>query len=165
MTERFIAALIGSPFGLSGRVKIESLSGEKNHLFNLQKVLLRKENSETEYKIEEFFSSPFSFKLKGINSPEEARALKGAEIIISRAEAVPLSQGEFYIEDLRGLEVTVEGTFAGTIGDLIEGGGGFLAEIVLTNQEKRLIPFRNEFFGTINLEENRIELLHKWILE
>ncbi|MCL1812795.1 MAG: ribosome maturation factor RimM [Treponema sp.] len=165
MTERFVTAILGAPFGLAGRVKVKSLSGEDNHLLKLQKVTLRKGELEKEYAIEEVFGSPLSVKLKGIDSPEAARELKGAEILIPREGSAPLKEDEFYIEDLRGLEVVSQGKTAGTISDLFEGGGGFLAELVLVNGEKKLVPFRNEFFGKIDLKAGTVELLNTWILE
>jgi 16S rRNA processing protein RimM len=165
MTDHFVAALIGSPFGLSGRVKIKSLSGEESHLLQLQKARLRLGEIEKEYLIEEIFTAPLSIKFAGIDDPEAAMKLKGAEILISREQAAPLQEDEFYIEDLRGLEIITEGKTAGTINDVIEGGGGFLAEILLTTGEKRLVPFRNEFFGPVDPESGMIELLKPWILE
>ena len=176
MTERFAAALVGPPFGLTGRLKIESPSGETSHLLGLKKVVLRKGRggekgcgekggTEQEYLIEEVFTAPLSVKFAGIDSPEAARALKGAEILVPREQAAPLSEGEFYIEDLRGLEVIAEGKTVGTISDVIEGGGGFLVEVLLVSGSKRLVPFRNEFFGKVDPAAGWTELLEPWILE
>ena len=164
-TERFVTAILGSPFGLTGRIKAQTLSGEENHLFELKKVILCKEKIEKEYVIEEVFSNPLSIKFEGIDSQEAARALKGAEIIVPRSQAAPLDEGEFYIEDLRGMEVIAEGNTVGIISGLIEGGGGYLAEILLEQGEKKLVPFINEFFGPVDLPAGRIELLKRWILE
>jgi len=177
MTEHFAAAVVGAPFGLTGRVKIESLSGEDSHLLGLKKVLLHKsrdgrnpekeivKEGTKEYTIEEIFSSPLSVKFAGIDSPEAARTLKGAEILVPREQAAPLLDGEFYVEDLKGLEVFANGQTIGSVGDVIEGGGGFLVELLLASGEKRLVPFRNEFFGRIDPAAGRAELLHTWILE
>jgi 16S rRNA processing protein RimM len=189
MTERFAAALLGAPFGLTGRIKLESLSGEITHLLELQKVTLRKKSSksagdsdvgggnaaggdsgggaqsEKTYDVEEVFSAPLSIKLKGIDSPEAAKALKGREVMIPRAEAAPLDTDEFYIEDLRGMAVSAAGQTLGAISDVIEGGGGFLAEILLESGEKRLVPFRDEFFGTVDTAAGNAELRNTWILE
>ncbi|MDR2663281.1 MAG: ribosome maturation factor RimM [Treponema sp.] len=172
MTERFVVALAGAPFGLKGWLKITSLSGETAHLRSLKRVFLR---DGTEYPIEEVSLSPLSVKLKGIDSPEAAKLLKGAEMLVPRAEAAPLGGGEFYVEDLRGLEVfTLSGAPGGPggtadpvghIADVIEGGGGFLAEILSPLGEKKLVPFRNEFFGPVDPLSRRIELLETWILE
>jgi 16S rRNA processing protein RimM len=167
MTERFAAALVGPPFGLTGRVKIEALSGETSHLLDLKKVVLRKgqNGDEREYLIEEVFSAPLSIKFAGVDSPEVARALKGAEILVPREQAAPLDEGEYYIEDLRGMELIAGGKTVGTISDVIEGGGGFLVEVLLPSGQKRLVPFRDEFFGVVDIAAGRAELLEPWVLE
>jgi 16S rRNA processing protein RimM len=188
MTERFVIGLVGLPFGLDGRVKVRSLSGEEEHLLRLKKAVLRKNGEEVEHTVEAAFSQPLSLKFAGIDSPEAAKLLGGAEIIAGREEAAPLREGEFYIEDLKGLAVyaaktaperavpgqTPEGTvperspeneIVGHISDIVEGGASFLAEVTLVSGEKRLVPFRNEFFGPVDLVPGRIELLLRWILE
>jgi len=70
------------------------------------------------------------------------------------------------VEDLKGLEVIDgEGKALGHIVDLIEGGGGNLAEVKLLSGARRLAPFRKEFFGDVSLEEGKIVLLESWVLE
>jgi 16S rRNA processing protein RimM len=180
MTERFVIGLVGLPFGLDGRVKVRSLSGEDEHLLRLKKAVLRKNGKEKEYAVEEAFSRPLSLKFAGIDSPEAAKLLCGGEIIAGREEAAPLREGEYYIEDLKGLTVyaakadpgqksiagqTPECEPVGQISDVVEGGGSFLTEITLVSGEKRLVPFRNEFFGPVDLDKGRAELLVRWILE
>jgi len=105
-------------------------------------------------------------RFTGIESPEAAALLNGAEIIVGREDAAPLKTGEFYIEDLKGLTVVSgDGEALGYLTDIVEGGGGFLAEITLTIGGTKLVPFRNEFFGEINIELGKIELLEFWVLE
>ena len=105
-------------------------------------------------------------RFSGIKSPEAAKVLKGAEVIVDRKYAAPLQKGEFYVEDLKGLEVvTAAGEPLGRISDMVEGGGGDLLEVKLPGGKTRLAPFRNEFFGDVNLEEGKITLLEPWVLE
>ena len=105
-------------------------------------------------------------RFEGIDNPETAETLSGAEIIAPREFASPLGEGEFYIEDLKGLTVVNrEGKVLGQLTNVLEGGGGNLAEVQLPSGEKRLTPFRREFFGEIDLERSKIELLEPWILE
>ena len=105
-------------------------------------------------------------RFSGINNPEEAEALKGAEIIVEREKACPLKESEYYVEDLKGLEVTTtEGKVLGHINDIIEGGNGDLTEVKLLSGELAFAPFRNEFFGPVDLEHGKIILLEPWILE
>ncbi|MDR2028355.1 MAG: ribosome maturation factor RimM [Treponema sp.] len=174
MTDRFVVGILGAPFGLKGFVKVRSLSGETAHLERLRAVVLRRGNVETPYEVEETAPAAASLvmKFKGIDTPEAAKALGGAELISGRAQAAPLQGDEFYVEDLRGITVVAgpigpdgSGEPLGEILDVIEGGGGDLIELGLPSGERRLIPFRKEFFGDILPESRRAVLLAPWILE
>jgi 16S rRNA processing protein RimM len=168
VTGQFVVGLVGVPFGLKGFVKVRPLSGETEHLRRLSSVLLRKGLSETAYEVEETAGSgaALMMKFRGVDTPEAAKTLTGAELVTDRAHAAPLKEGEFYIEDLRGIPVTLQtGEAVGEITGLPEGGGGFLAEIRLPSGELRLVPFRDEFFGDIDPENRRAVLLERWILE
>jgi 16S rRNA processing protein RimM len=168
MTEKFIIGQVGAPFGIKGFVKVRSTSGETDHLLILQSVILRKDGKERIFKIEEISITPPAvlMRFEGISTPEEAKTLNGAQLLADREQAAPLDDGEFYIEDLKGLPVVCEnGTSIGFITDIIEGGGGELAEIALSNGEKRLVPFRKEFFPEINLENKTAVLQNLWCLD
>jgi len=162
MTRVFIAGIIGAPFGVKGFVKIKPLSGEIDHLLKLKSVIVSKDGKERTLQIEESAPSPpFAlFHFKGIDTPEDAKALNGAQVIINREQAAPLREGEFYIEDLKELPVLSQtGEIIGHITDIIEGGGGELAEIkLIINGDKHLVPFRKEFFSEIDPEKGRLML-------
>ena len=105
-------------------------------------------------------------RFTGIDNPEAAAALRGAEIIAGRENAAPLKDGEYYIGDLIGLKVVgMDGIPFGEIISIVEGGGGNLAEVKLLSGHRRFVPFRKEFFGDVDLEGGKIVLLEKWILE
>jgi len=105
-------------------------------------------------------------RFTGIDSPEAAAALRGAEIIAGRESAAALKDGEYYVGDLNGLTVVgLDGEIWGGIIGIAEGGGGNLAEVKLPSGHKRFVPFRKEFFGDVNLKEGKIVLLEPWILE
>ena len=105
-------------------------------------------------------------RFAGIDCPEAAASLNGAEIIAGRDFAAPLKEGEFYVEDLKGLEVVnTEGKTLGHIVNVLEGGGGDLAEVKLPSGTNSLVPFRKEFLGDVNFEKGNIVLLEPWILD
>ena len=172
MTELFVAGIVGAPFGLKGLVKVRPLSGEIDHLLKLKSATLRKDGQERHLAIEESSAAPpvALMRFSGYSSPEAAKALGGAELLVSREEAVPLQPEEFYIEDLKGLAVAAatdgeEGEVLGTITAIIEGGGGNLAEIRLNDGESRLVPFRKEFFADIDQKKGLALLKNLWVLE
>ncbi|MDR3019858.1 MAG: ribosome maturation factor RimM [Treponema sp.] len=178
MKEKFIIGLVGAPFGIKGFVKIRSLSGEIDHLLELESVIVSKDGVEQLLKIEEASPSPPSIRFAGFDNPEKAKTLSGAQLLGGRDQAAPLDEGEFYIEDLKGLPVLTEnGEEIGIVCDVIEGGGGDLVEIKLTDGveldnvpvgqkgEKKLIPFRKEFFPEICPKKGKLVLKNLWILE
>jgi 16S rRNA processing protein RimM len=168
MTEKFVIGLVGAPFGLKGFSKVRSYSGEIDHLLKLQSVIVSKDGKERQLKIEESAPVPpvVLMRFEGIDSPEKAKTLSGAQLLAEREQAAPLAKGEFYIEDLKRQPVTVEnGETIGYITDVIEGGGGDLVEVKLSSGELKLIPFRKEFFLEINPKKGKIILQNPWILE
>jgi len=170
VTDRFITGIIGQPFGLKGQVKVHLPSGESSQLEQLKQVTVRFGLREETLIIEGTGHSSGSFliKFKGYDSPEAAKALQGAEILVHRANAAPLDQDEYYIEDLRGLVVhlnLVSGPALGTVTDVVEGGGGQLLEILTLKGERRLVPFRNEFIGEIDIPGGKVVLKEGWILQ
>jgi len=159
---------VGAPFGLKGFVKVKSFSGETGHFFRLKNVILRSGDRDEICEVAEIQIKGDSLLIRfsGIENPETAETLKGAEIIVEREFAAPLEEGEFYIEDLKGLEVVSESQEKfGHINSVMEGGGGLLAELALSSGEKRLVPFRKEFFGEVLLDQGKIVLLAPWLLD
>jgi len=110
MTEKFIIGLVGSPFGVKGFVKVNPCSGEIAHLLKLKSIVVSKDGREQTLNIEETAAAPPNVLMRfaGIDNPEKAKTLNGAKLIADREQAAPLGEGEFYIEDLKGLPVTAE---------------------------------------------------------
>jgi len=168
-----ITGIVGAPFGVRGFVKVKPLSGETNHLLKLKSAVLRKDGIEKVLAIEESSVIPpvVIMRFAGYTSPEAVKALGGAELLVSRAEAAPLQPGEYYIEDLKGLTVYSaaenggDGEILGQIAAVIEGGGGDLIEILLNDGNLKLVPFRNEFLTEIDMDNRRVTLTNLWILE
>lgn len=179
MIDSFVIGIVGAPFGVKGFVKIHVPSGETGHLESLTTVTLRHNGTEKKYRIEEVGGTTASFVMKfhGVDTPEAAKPLAGAELVVPRAAAAPLEEDEYYIEDLRGLSVILdpsaiaEGDGAlgaevlGELTDVLEGGGGQLAEVRIRDGGKRLVPFRNEFFGAIDLIQRTAIIRERWMLE
>ncbi|GHU08498.1 ribosome maturation factor RimM [Spirochaetia bacterium] len=175
MLERFVVGIVGAPFGVKGFVKVKPLSGEWKHISALDSITLRRgAQAERSYTIDAVNPAGafIAIKFRGIDSPEAARELNGAELVTDREHAAALLPDEFYVEDMKGLTVVAEvelnpGLFEpiGEITDVLEGGGGQLVEIKLTEGGSRLVPFRKEFFGDIDIAQGRAILLCRWILE
>ncbi len=191
--ECLIVGFVRGSHGVSGELKVESASGEYGHIAALKEVALRRGSKTESRKVESvrIGNGALFMKLAGIDSPEDARARAGWEIVVPREYAAPLKENEWYIEDLKHCSLMWNGKGSaaeaapackvGTITDVLEGGGGYLLEVslsedcnVLADNIKKtaagrprtvFVPFNLDHVGGIDVKNKTIELMHLWILE
>ena len=79
-------------------------------------------------------------QLAGVEDRDAAAALGGVEIEVPRECLEPVTDGEFYWNDLIGLEVeTLTGDRLGQVQRMMETGANDV--MVVTGERRRLIPF------------------------
>ena len=191
---QLIVGFIRGSHGYSGECKVESASGEYEHLLNLKEVTLQHGNEKKETKVESVSlgCNTAYVKFAGINSDEDIRKYNRWEIVVPRKCCKPLKKDEWYIEDLRNCSLIYEekgdsaslnapAQVVGTITDVLEGGAGYLLEVSISescnciSEELKktssgkprtvLIPFNNEHVGKVDVKKGTIQLMHLWILE
>ena len=191
---QLIVGFIRGSHGYSGECKVESASGEYEHLLNLKEVTLQHGNEKKETKVESVSlgCNTAYVKFAGINSDEDIRKYNRWEIVVPRKYCKPLKKDEWYIEDLRNCSLSYEekgdsaslnapAQVVGTITDVLEGGAGYLLEVSISescnciSEELKktssgkprtvLIPFNNEHVGKVDVKKGTIQLMHLWILE
>ena len=176
---RLVVGFIRGTHGFSGGCKVESTSGEYEHLLKLKEVTLKHGDEQREAKVESVsLGNAIAYvKFEGIDSDEMAKKFIRWEIEVPRKYAKPLAKDEWYIEDLRNCSLiyeeknvpatSVAPKVVGTITDVLEGGGGNLLEVSLAEScdRKVLVPFNNEFIGKVDVKNGTVQLMHLWILE
>ena len=191
--EQLVVGFVRGSHGYAGECKVESSSGEYEHLLKLEEVTLRHGEAERKCKVESSSGGGHVAYLKfsGINSDEEVRKYNGWEILVDRKYAKPLKKGEWYIEDLKNCSLIWDGGVSaasaapaesvGTITDVLEGGAGYLLQVSLSescscidesikydsNGKVRtvLVPFKDQFIGKVDVDNQTVQLMHLWILE
>jgi 16S rRNA processing protein RimM len=97
-------------------------------------------------------------KLAGIETREQAQALKGKPVCAVRASLPEPPQGTYYWADLVGLEVVnLQGRGLGTIRALRSGGAQDIAEIA-DGKRVRLLPWVSAIVKQVDLASGRIEV-------
>ena len=191
---QLIVGFIRGSHGYSGECKVESASGEYEHLLKLKEVTLQHGNETKETKVESVSlgCNTAYVKFVGIDSDEDIRKYNRWEILVPRKYCKPLKKDEWYIEDLRNCSLVYEGKgdsaslnapaqVVGTVTDVLEGGAGYLLEVSISescnciSEELKktssgklrtvLIPFNNEHVGKVDVKKGTIQLMHLWILE
>ena len=104
---------------------------------------------------------------EGLQDRNDAEALKGARVFVSRSAFPTPDEGEFYWVDLIGLDVVnKEGVALGKVIDLLDTGPQSVLRCVLegaasegaapTEPTERLIPFVSAYIVSVSLADKRI---------
>jgi 16S rRNA processing protein RimM len=96
-------------------------------------------------------------KLAGIETREQARALKGATVALPRGALAEPMEGQYYWADLIGLEVVGPGGEPfGVVKQLFSNGAHDVMEVA--GARTRLLPWVSEVIRRVDLKEKRIEV-------
>ncbi len=160
--------------GIRGAIKVESYSGEADHFRNLRDVELVASDKTLTMRIEAVavHNGVPVVTFEGVTTPEAAKKYLGWEMRVSRTEAAPLGDDEYYVADLIGSSVFGENGSAGVVLSVVEGAQAPLLEVELSDndtterREKRVfVPFMNKFIQSVDLQGKRITLKEPWILD
>ena len=188
---QMVVGFVRKSHGFEGECKIESASGEYEHILKLKEVTLVHGDQQKEVKVESasLGGDTVYMKFKGIDSDIAIRQYNGWGLSVPRKYCKPLHKDEWYIEDLRNCSLiwendpatSVAPAVVGTITDVLEGGAGYLLEVSLSENcssisdelkhdadgkaRTVLIPFNEEFIGDVDVKKGTIQLMHLWILE
>ena len=99
-------------------------------------------------------------RIEGIDTRDQAEALKGAQISIAREQLPDLPPGEYYWTDLIGLRVIdTEGRDLGQVANLLETGANDVLIVRGAGRREILIPWiRDRVIRKVDLAAGRIEV-------
>jgi 16S rRNA processing protein RimM len=133
---------ISGVFGVKGWVKVHSYTEPRDNIVTFRVWTVRQRGIDRAIEIEDGRSHSRNVvaKLRGVDDPDQARALIGADVLVARAELPDCEPGEYYWTDLEGLEVrTPGGEPLGVVDHLVATGANDV--IVLAGAPGRMIPF------------------------
>ena len=142
--EKFLrVGVITTTHGLKGEVKVYPTTDSPERFCDLDEVVLRTGAVERELHVEKvrFFKNLVIVKFREFNKIEDVENLRQAELYVSRENAVPLEEGEYYIGNLIGMDVyTDDGELLGTLDDVIETGANDVYSVNSKKHGNVLIP-------------------------
>ncbi|MCD2492645.1 ribosome maturation factor RimM [Lacrimispora sp. NSJ-141] len=159
MVSRFRVGVISSTHGIRGEVKVFPTTDDASRFLTLRQVILEAERETRELEIEhvKFFKQFVILKFKGIDDINDVEKYKGAELWVTRENAVPLQEGEYFIADLIGLPVvTDEGGTLGVLKDVLQTGANDVYEVTMENGKELLLPVIDECVLNVDLEKGEI---------
>lgn len=157
MEDLLKVGVITTTHGVRGEVKVFPTTDDAERFLELEYVLLDtgRELRRLDIKNVRFFKNLVILKFDGIDNINDIEKYKGKDLWIPREEAQELGEDEYYIADLQGLNVVLEGgTEFGTLRDVMETGANDVYIIDSNEHGEVLLPAIKECILDVDLEKN-----------
>ena len=157
MEDLLQVGVITSTHGIRGEVKVFPTTDDPKRFRKLKQVILDtgKEQLEMEIASVKFFKNQVIVKFKGIDDINDVEKYRKAGLFVTRENAVPLAENEYFIADLIGMHVINEdGTFTGTLKDVIETGANDVYVVLCEDGREVLIPAIKDCILSVSIDEN-----------
>lgn len=160
----FRVGVITGTHGIKGDVKVHPTTEDPQRFKKLKDVLLGDDESQKALVSltvcgVRFFKNIVIVSFKEFNNINEVEGLKGQSLFVTRQNAIPLEEGEYYIKDMIGLKVITDtGETLGTLKDVIETGANDVYQIAMEGRKDLLVPMIPECSRGVDLEEGTITL-------
>ena len=153
--------VISSTHGIKGEVKVFPTTDDINRFKKLKKVILDtgREHLDLEVVSVRFFRNMAIVKFKGIDNINDIEKYKGKDLLVTREDAVPLEENEYFVYDIIGsLVVTEEGDELGKLTEVLATGANDVYVVKTKEGKEILLPSIKECILDVNVEEKIIKV-------
>ncbi len=157
----YLIGYVLKPQGIKGEIKINSVSPDIRRYKQLEKIYIVLKNEEQAYFVEKSrISNRFVFfKLRGIESRNDAEELRGGEIFIKEKDLIPPADNEFFIHDLIGCQVVSDrGQEIGVIREVLQISSNDVYVIESKSGEEILIPAIKDVIEHVDIANKRVTI-------
>ena len=159
MEDFFRVGVIANTHGIRGEVKVFPTTDDINRFKKLKKVILdtKKEKLELEVVSCKFFKNMAILKFKDIDNINDIEKYKGMDLLVSRENAIPLEEDEYYIADLIDLKVIDEDdNEIGVLYDVMQTGANDVYVVNMNNDKELLLPIIDECMLDVDINDGYI---------
>ena len=155
-SNRICVGAIAGAFGVRGEVRLKSFCAVADDIATYGELFSEDGRRRFAVKLTRPVNGGLGARLSGIETKEQADALKGATLWADRAALPSLPDDEFYHADLIGLEVMdTGGASLGRVRAIYDHGAGDILEVYGTSGIL-LIPFTRAAVPTVDLAARHI---------
>lgn len=159
-SRRVVIGKVTALFGVKGWIKLLSWTEPREDIVNYPSWQLKLDGEWRDWKVAEGRPQGKTIiaRLDGITDRDQAVVLIGAEIAVRRDQLPPVKPGEYYWDDLIGMEVQLaDGRSLGEVEAMMETGANDV--LVVKGERRRLIPFiRDQVVRDVNMETGLIQV-------
>lgn len=158
MTQMICVGVLSGSYGVRGEMRVKSFCANPADLDTFDPLYTEDGTQEFKLALIGQIKNGFSARIVGVDTKEQADALRGTQLFVTRAQMPEVGEDEYYYSDLIGLNVVDTGGTA--IGDVIlvsNHGADDLLEVRLQgSSDTALIPFTKACVPTVDLSAKRI---------
>ncbi len=161
MDDLLKVGIITNTHGLKGEVKVFPTTDDARRFLDLSEVILDTGREKMTLEIEKvrFFKNLVIVKFKVLDDINDAEKYRQKDLYVTRDQAVPLGENEYFIADLIDLSaVSDEGEELGVIADVIQTGANDIYVIRKQGMSDLLVPAIRDCVKKIDLDEGMIEI-------
>ena len=158
MSDRVCVGAIAGAFGVRGEVRLKSFTTEPNDIVTYSPLWTEDGARSFAVRLTRPVTGGLGVRLSGVETREDAEALKGVTLWADRDKLPSLPDDEFYHADLIGLSVyDTGGVLIGKVRAVYDHGAGDILEIFGPGRKQTLLlPFTRAFVPTVDLAAGRI---------
>ncbi len=160
MEELLRVGVLASTHGVHGEAKIYPTTDSLERFRSLKEtILLTPEGEKRPLSVEgvKFFKQFAILKFAGIDTIEEIQKYRGCDLMVTRKNAQPLEEGEYYIGDLLGLSVLSDtGETLGVLTDVLQTGANDVYVVKRPDGRELLLPVIHECILDVDLEKGQV---------
>ena len=162
MEDMLRVGVFANTHGVRGEIKVFPTTDDAQRFKKLKKVNLDtgKEKMELEITSVRFFKNLVILKFKGIDNINDIEKYKGKDLLVTREQAVPLEEDEYFIYDIIGAKVVTEdGKDFGELKEVLQTGANDVYVVETTEGKEILLPVIDECILDIDID-NKIVTAH-----
>ncbi len=159
--EMLQVGVITDTHGIKGEVKVFPTTDDVNRFDYLKKAYIDSKEGLIPVKVNsvKYFKQYVIIKFKGINDINDIEKYKKSPLLVTREDAVPLEEGQYYITDIIGINVyTDDGVNIGTLKEVLQTGANDVYIVRNSENKEILIPAIKQCILGIDLEKKEMKV-------
>ena len=161
MEELFRVGVISNTHGIRGEVKVYPTTDNVRRFDDLKEVILDtgKEQLILHVTSVKYFKNMVILKFKEFDNINDIIPYKGMDLLVTRENAIPLEEGEYYIADIIGSKViTDEDKILGTLTDVLQTGANDVYVVKTKDGKEVLLPSIEECILDRDIENKIVKV-------
>lgn len=157
-SDRICVGSVAGAFGVRGEVRLKSYCADPEAIADYGPLYTKDGSKSFSLTLTRPVAGGLGARISGVNTKEDADALRGTDLYADRDRLPSLPDDEFYHADLIGLEVRdTGGVLLGKVRAIHNHGAGDILEVFAPGRKNALlVPFTLAAVPTVDLKSGRI---------